>query len=353
MSVRSAAEFRPLNRLRTLDGPYVLAEGLSQPGVISPTDAYELVSVEWDRQVSTGNVLKSTIKEYRGNLAPFFTYLSARGIEFLYEVDVNLCRDFLEAGQQENALISSVAMMSKRSAMRAFFGTCTVLGLYDLNPSASVSLPGKPDPKHPFITTAELELLKDHAYMTVDDFRVPTMLALTLLCGGSRALCISQVGDVDFENLRVWFEEDGQRVISRWVPIPPESWELEALRIRVAEIAEREGNAPSHPDVQRQLLCFNPKKKSGKSVGLESRQTTVAKRLTDLMIAARIYVEGENSPAAIRNRVAKDLYESTGSIEVVAERLGMRTLDSVAFRVQADWPTLRAINIPGPGLDRY
>ena len=68
--------------------------------------------------------------------------------------------------------------------------------------------------------------------------------------------------------------------------------------------------------------------------------------ITDLMKRAGLWEKGVTRVESIREWLAADIFEETGSIEQIAVRLGMASLDAAAHLVGYDWQT--ALSCPDP-----
>ena len=79
-----------------------------------------------------------------------------------------------------------------------------------------------------------------------------------------------------------------------------------------------------------------------------TRQAAIAQMLTSLMKRARLYREGENRVESIREWVAFRVFADTNSVEAVAQRLVMSSLDAAAHIVGYDWVAETRIDVPLP-----
>lgn len=341
MSRRRVGDPQPTGRLQRPTERFRLASGLTAPGDIPLADALALIVADWNRQAAAGNVSADAIDFYTCKSTALVSYASAKGCITLADVKQPVLLMWMRAARQPGAASTINTQYSRRSAVRAFFTTAICLGLHDQNPAQSIELPQRDERYVCAFTAPEIAQLQQTAAFRIGETKVPATLALTL----QGATCLDAgyvaVRDVDLVNRLVWLgTRPSPRSRSRWAVIE-DDWSLRALTERVNALA---AITPADDLAQRPLIY--DRRSASDTPSKRSSATTTA--LTNLMKTARLYEPGVNRVESIREYVAARTYARTGSVEAVAARLGMSSLDAAAHILGLDWFTAHTPNVTPP-----
>lgn len=339
---RRAGEAQPKGRLDRVQGRFRLANGVDAPGAIGLAGAFALIVADWQRQAQIQQVTPQAVTFYIEKNTALVAYATAKGCQTLADLTQPVIYTWMRTRKTDDpaASISNNTLYSRRSAARALFTTAMCLGLHDQDPTRAIEI-SKRSPKfvHP-VTAGEVGQLKLCAAYRIGETKVPATLALSLCCAASGESPYVTVRDVDLTNRLVWLDSTSPITRSRWVPID-DDWCLTALAARIAALTR---------DTDPDLLAERPlvyDLTSGEDTA-NKRSSATATALTKLMQTARVYRKGVTRAESIREYVAVQTYAATGSVEAVAARLGMSSLDAAAHIVGHDWVPAHSPAMPPP-----
>lgn len=347
---------RSSNRRRVgLPGPYdpfTLAACLSAPGVIAVVEALSLVVAAWRDQTVPVGFSVPTLRRYEHNLNHFAAYTRAIGVEMLGECDPVVCADWVHARPVGKMWAANTTgqpaygtQANRRTSLINFFATCHHLGLWDQNPAEKVTTHGRSNGRVRPLTDAEAARLMDRAAYGARESKMPAAVALAL--AGATVTEIAQVegNDVHLPEQVVWLPGLGRRNLPRWVTL--DDWQTTALRTRIAYLTRRHGQ-----DITGRSLVHRGR--------VEDQDPTKFAMTTNQMLVRALAKAGLGvadgvRPSSIHEYVANRVYAETGSMEAVAVRCGLRSLDAAARLVTADWRAAHETSAPAQaiGSDRY
>lgn len=343
MTRRRAGEARTRGKLEAPQGRFALRAGLTAPGEMPLADALALVVADWERQVAAGTISVEVIRGYKQALASMVRFLPARfGVTLVREVAPNHLFEWMRAPKPDGTEVTTNTRYGRRSAARGFFLTCICLGIAEMNPAESIIETERDERYVCALTDPQVEQLCRCAPFTLTETKTPAALALVMLGAGTRECAFVRVMDVDLEAGRVWVHDGGERFAPRWLPIDND-WTRDALAARITALRER---ITDPAELAVATLAYEPSGRGQDTPG--KRQSAISQTLTNLMKKARVYREGENRVESIREWVAARVFADTSSVEAVAQRLGMASLDAAAHIVGYDWVAKHRIDAPAP-----
>lgn len=350
---------RPARRFLRSTGPFVLRAGLSAPGAVPLGDALTLVIADWDGQGASGGVDPETARVHGSYLRGFIGFCQALGAAAVADINSQMVCDWLSAPSPRDGARPTVPVMDfRRSTVRTFFTTMYRLGLTDANPAAGVHVAPKPSRVVAPLTDSEVQALKDAADWDVlkgrraDQFesgtsKSATAVALALLGAQGGEVGAVRVRDVDELKQAVWLHSGGDRHVDRWVPMD-DPWCFRVLSERRAFLwreASRRTPAPIQAEWLDTPLCYSPSKRSNlKSTEVSRRRAAGATILSQAMAHANVLRPGRNRVGSIADYVAIRVFRETKSVEAVAIRLGLTSLDTAADIVRYDWREILRFN---------
>lgn len=329
--------------LEVLNGKFVLAAGLQFPGDIPLEDAVDLVKADWKRQVAAGTIEAGTIRNYEKAIDAFVPFANSAGATLLLHVDTNMVIDFLNAPDAAGEPVVNTQYL-RRSGIRSTYTTAICLGLYDVDPTTPIVLKKRQGRFVHALNDEQIERLKALAPLHVADTRTPAALALLMIGASSREAAYARVGDVNLDARRLWLHGGGSRSRDRWIPIDND-WAYDALAARVTHLhASYNGPYPV------EYATLTRDERVGVTAKVDNLQAALANTIDNLLVAADMRDPGKVRAASVTEWAAAKFFERTGSLEYVAERLGMSSLDAAAHLVGHDWVAARAIDEPPPVL---
>lgn len=345
MTRRRVGEPNTRNGLEKPDGPFLLRDGLSGPGAMPLWQAYDIVCADWDRQLAAGTVSDLLIRDYKRKTRGLFSTAEQQGCVLVRDITTNLIWTWMRSAdpRDPNAGPTFRTLSLRRSCARGFFITAHRLGITDVNPAKSIELTSKSERYVRPFTDDEIQILKQVSRFRVDETRMPAALALCLSGATANDVAMASVADVDLENKRMWLHDGGYRQRDRWVPLY-DDWCVTAVQKRVSDLvatADVDGGEPGG-----ELWLFY---RAHATKPTPTRQGSAAQqRLSELLQKARVWEPGVTRLESIREWLALKVWESTGSVEEVACRLGMSSLDAAAHLVGYVWTDHHGIPDPPP-----
>lgn len=338
MTRRRHGDANPRGGLERPDGPFRLREGLNAPGDLPFGEALALVAEDWARQTANGTISVVT-EHYARELRGLAVVLARLGIPLVRDVDPNTLLMWIKMPRQDGQPpLPRGSMGMRRAAARAFFQTAFCLGLHDSNPAKVVELPRRDDRYVNAFRDEQIAHLKRVARGRIDDTRNPAILALVMCGAATGEVPFCTVRDVDLANRRVWVHDGGYRQRDRWIPLD-DDWCLDAVERRVRDVLAD----PSSHGMSDPWLVYRP---HPTDPSIKGQKASAGVMLTNLLKRAGIYEPGVVRVESIREWLAARVFHETGSIEAVAVRLGMSSLDAAAHIVGVDWVAERTVDGP-------
>lgn len=351
---------RSSNRRRVgLPGPYdafTLAAGLRGPGLISVTDALDLVLAAWRASAVPVGFTDATLRRYQHNLVRFAAYVIAMGFPTLADLDAGVCADWVHARPTGKMWASNTTgqpaygtQANRRTSLINFFATCHHLGLWDQNPGEKVTTHGRSNGRLRPLTEVEAHRVMDRAAYRARESKLPAVVALAFAGGTVTEIPQVEVTDVHLSERVVWLPGLGRRNLPRWVRL--DDWQCAALNARIQYLA-RIHRTTNQADLAGLSLTRRDRV-------ADQDPTTVAMATNGMLWRALnkagLTPEDGVRPSSIHEYVANRVYTDTGSIEAVAVTCGLRSLDAAARLITVDWRNNHEIAAPtgATSTDRY
>lgn len=310
------------------DGFFRLREGIDSAGCYPVDNAVVEVFTDWERQVIDGDIAGDTVAYYRGGVSDLAGFATHHAVIAVGEMTPNFLLAWCRSPVRGGVGPSINTMYWRRSIAKAFFETCGLLGITDANPARLVVLPARPGRLVSACSDEQVALLKNAARVRINETRTPAMLALQMSGVTPTEQASLTVNDVDLPQRRVWVHDGGYRSTERWVPLF-DVWCAQAVSAHVAALRESFGDTCGDESFLRR-----PKDRERTSV---IQPGAVSMALTSLLRRAGVYQPGMIRVESIREWVALKVWEQTDSVEAVAVRLGMSSLDAAAHIIGYDW----------------
>ncbi len=349
-----AGEQRRRGTIAGPTGPFALAAGLKAPGALPLADAVDLVCADLDRQGADGTITPATAYAGVNSISRFGDYARAHGVVTLADVDQTLCELYVHSHNTPGyglirvdgapAPSQSSTKHGRRQSLRVLFKTARALGLDDRDPAADIALPVRLLGRSVPATHEQVQRCSDASRTTLTETRLPCVLALFLAGLGTAELPYATRADVHLDARLVWAHGGGAKAVARWVPL--DGWQAEMVRRRIDWLDANPAKTPAL--AARRTLVYAPTKDG---VPHHFRQAAAANAIGQIMRRAGLSKVPGIGAKSLRQHVAKDVYERTGSLAQVATRFGMVLLDAAADLIGLDWRADNTLAGPPDVLD--
>lgn len=211
----------------------------------------------------------------------------------------------------------SVATMHlRRSALRLLFRLVRQLTAYDHDLTLDLTLPPRSSLAMRPLTNDEIEVGRSYSLRTLTATRQPAAWALAEATATTSELPHITIDDLHLENAKVWLH-GGSKNIARWGELT--GWGVLQLQRRVSTLRN-----------ERWLVYQG-------NGSPEAKQISCCVAINETLTRCGLALEPDVRPSSIAAWAGRRVYEETNSIEEVACRLGMRSLDRAARFIAHDW----------------
>jgi integrase/recombinase XerC len=302
-----------------LDRPGLLtAINMLEPSNVTVAEAVLLVTSQL--QQTDGYRSQTVVHMSRdiGRMALHLRYHGVDTIASIGAVDVEAWID--SATSRHGAFIApSVSTRhGRRSAARMFFQVLRQLHVTRVDPTLDIDLPARSVLSTRPLTDDEETVCRLVAGHTLVETRRPAAWAL----GQATAITSEQsaitVADLDLDNGRVWIHGSAKRT-PRWGYLT--DWGVDAL----VRAVQRVGAEPTAGLVY------------GAQTSNESGTASVCKAVHNILRDAGYSRQPDVRPGSLPAWAGSRAFDETGSIETVALRLGLTSLDQAAVVIGWDW----------------
>lgn len=242
------------------------------------------------------------------------------GVEVLGQVSLALTEGFVHSPEADGHEPSLPKRHLRRTALRLLFRSARAAGAAVGDPTLDLVLPPKGPRKTRALSDEEVSLCRACASWSLEDSRHRASWALAEATCRTGELPYLTVGDVDLDGGRVWLH-GGRRVTPRWGQLT--AWGLDNVAHRLAAAGA---------DSDRPLVYDGRDPHEGGRV-------SGSLVLLDVLRRAGLGDDPRVRPSSIAAWAGRKVLDETGRIDVVAERLGLRSLDRTADFIGWDWRT--------------
>jgi len=254
-----------------------------------------------------------------------FTIFLDNGLRlgFVEQISAEHVSQFIRAGisTPTGRQSPSVATMHlRRSALRLYFRTLRQLGLSEGDPTIDVALPPRSCLAVRPLTDDEIVVCRSFSLQTLTATRQPAAWALAEATARTSEIPHILVSDLDLGNRRVWIH-GSSKAEARWGLVG--DWGATQLARRIGSLK----NAPEDDPA----LAYEGRGSE------ESAQASSCIAIAETLTRAGIGREPDVRPGSVVAWAGLRIFEDTGSIEEVARRLGIRSLDRAARFIGWGW----------------
>src|SRR5438105_6099494 len=215
---------------------------------------------------------------------------------------------------------SMATMHLRRSALRLYFRTLRQIGIAVGDPTQDLVLPARSCLAVRPLTDDEIVVCRSFSLQTLTATRQPAAWALAEATARTSEIPHIVVSDLDFTNRRVWIH-GSSKAEARWGALS--EWGATQLARRVGSLKNVPGEDPA--------VAYEGRGSE------ESAQASSCIAIAETLTRAGIGREPDVRPGSVVAWAGRRIFEETGSIEEVARRLGIRSLDRAARFIGWGW----------------
>jgi integrase len=239
------------------------------------------------------------------------------GLDKLSRVTPAIVAAFIAAPSADLAAPGPSLQQFRRLAVRQLFRVCRELDPDLGDPTVDVVLPSRSRAAFRPLDDDEIELCRAVS-VSVTSTRPSAAWALCEATARTAELTALTVGDVDLERRRVHLRASA-RLDERWGELT--DWGCVQLRRHLGEL----------PNTPETLLI------DGGTPGTSIAQSSAVGVIGRTLRRAGLGDDPSVRPSSIAAWAGRVIFDRTGQIDLVARRLGMRSLDRTAIFIGWDW----------------
>jgi integrase/recombinase XerC len=234
------------------------------------------------------------------------------------DISAEVASAYVRARSEGGSVPSVAAMHWRRSALRLLFRVWRELGVCDFDPTLDLRLPRRSSLAARPLADDEVAMCRWAALSTATETRLPVVWALAETGATTGEIPSVLVGDVDLES--------GAVHLAGSTKTDPRSarlseWGVSQVRRRIEALDGRESVALAYDGAG----------------GPASAQASVSGAIGDIFRRAGLGDEPDVRPRSVAAWLGRTIFDETGRIELVAQRLGLRSLDRAAALIGWEW----------------
>lgn len=269
--------------------------------------------------VSASWAAKAEARRVVGVLQRFASFCDQGfGIVDLAGVTPAVAAEFVSAPAPDGAIPSVSLRHLRRLSIRLLFRVARSSGYPLGDPTLDLALPPRSSLSTRPLVDEEVLVCRGAAQWSLEDTRRAAAWALAEASCRTAELPFITVADIDLERSRVWIHGGG-RVVERWGYL--DEWGVEHVRRRLAVVGE--GSAA--PIVYA----------GGDPAG--AGQVAACTAIQDVLVRAGLGGEPDVRASSVAAWAGRRILAENGRIDVVARRLGLKSLDRAARIIAWDW----------------
>jgi integrase/recombinase XerC len=267
-----------------------------------------------------GRLTKQSEDRLLGLMTRFLSFVERGYGSPLDEVASEHVEAFVLAASSDGRRPSVASSHLRRSAVRMLFRVLREHGIVEHDPTLDLRLPPRTSLQARPLCDDEIALGRSFSFQTLRDSRQPAAWALAEATVRTSELSRVAIEDLDLEagRVRIAGSTKTQPRIGALT-----NWGVAALTRRVESLGRDAAVAT--------LVVYEG------DGSLESRQASCCAAISDTLRRAGLAQEPDVRPSSIAAWAGKNLFQETGSIEVAARALGVRSLDRAARLIGWDW----------------
>jgi integrase/recombinase XerC len=269
-----------------------------------------------DARSSTGSADQAARVQH--HIDAFVDFAQSVGIAGVTSISPGACEAFVRLPTPDGVPPSPTLMRRRRTALRFVFRLARDGGLLTTDPTIDLDLPPSAVLRVRPLTDREVEIGRGSSLWSLTDTRRAAAWALAEATARSSEIARVRVADVHLEAGRVWLA-GGKTTRSRWGDLS--DWGSSHLSRRLAVLQCQPAAG----------VVYQGKASSG------AGQVAACTAVAEILQRAGLSSDPAVRPGSVVAWAGRRILEETGRIDVVAQRLGMSSLDRVAELIGWDW----------------
>lgn len=248
----------------------------------------------------------------------FVALLAQLGVPGVRAISASICESFVRSPSSSGSEPSARLMGQRRTSLRFVFRLARAVGLLAIDPTVDLVLPPRaPSPPRP-LTDAEVSACRSVSFWDLGDTRRAAAWAAAEATARSSELAHLRMRDVDVKSGRVWIH-GGKTTTDRWGHLT--EWGCTQIARRLEAVGDQ-------PDLG---LVYQGRSPAG------AGQVASCTAVVDVLQRAGLAGLPRVRPGSVAAWAGRQILSETGRIDIVAQRLGMTSLDRVARLIECDW----------------
>lgn len=279
-------------------------------------DVASSVGAATARLAEEGVLAPQSLLRFVELIEQFGRHLERRRVESLSEITPAVAADFIDSTCANGEATLSVRHF-RRTAVRMLFRVARDLGLADGDPTLDLQLPPRDRGEFRALTDEEVALCRLASVSSLEETRSPAAWALAEATARTSELSEITAADIDLEGGRVWLR-GGTFVEPRWGTLS--AWGCGWVGRRMRALAH-----------DHRPLTYDG------NGSVQSRQAAACLTISSTLARAGLADDPSVRPLSVTAWSGQQLLDDIGRIEVVAHRLGMRSLDRTSRLIGFEW----------------
>jgi integrase len=269
------------------------------------------------RVIAQGLLEPLSAKRYFVLWSKFERFAAAVGCRKLGDIDSDLVKGFVLSRSSAGEPPSLSTMRLRRASLKSLFKVLFEAGMFDYDPTFAIALDRRSYPTTRTLTDEEIAACRSVSLATLFETRQPTIWALAEVGAATSEIGKVTAADIDFDR-DVVFLPGGPKVAPREVPLS--EWPRRQLARRIKEMGDTGGS-----------LTYDG---GGDD---HSRRTAITAVLSSILRRGGLAHDQQVGPRSISAWLGRRVLAESGRIDLVALRLGVRSLDLAAEIIGFDW----------------
>lgn len=282
--------------------------------VAAPASSFRVVVAAL---TAAGSLAPQSLERFVELIEQFGRYADhSSGVVDLRAVTPAMVAAFIDSSCSDGPATLSVRHF-RRAAVRMLFRVARELGLADGDPTLDLVLPAREPGVFRALTDDEVALCRLSSVASLEETRLPAAWALAEATARTSELSEITGADIDLDRNQVWLG-GASKVDARWGQLSP--WGRIQLERRLAALGD-----PSRP------VTYDG------AGSAQSRQAAACISISSTLARAGLGDEPALRPLSVTAWAGQQILAESGRIDVVARRLGMRSLDRTAKLIGLQW----------------
>jgi integrase len=292
----------------------------------SPTPhEYDVVVAYWAQRVRRGEMTPGTAARYQRVFAAFHRFTTASGRNNLREVDTHVCQAFVTAARRGGQPPATSTSRFRLTVVRDAYVALSLAGVATSDPTSGLRVAQTPQNHHTVpLTPLEAHRLRSAGRISPRDHLRPALVELALAGASHFEAAATVIVDVNLDRGSVHLAGRRSNL---------DSFAITTLSARIAACRRTARRLHRSWDPETVAVALT---RPLHSYPLTSIAPGISSSLSRAMAAAGLARPGLRA-ASVREYAANRVYAVTGSVEAVAQVLGLPSLDAALGFIDRGW----------------